>query len=101
MADAVDRCKRCGTKIRNQRTVCPSCGLDLAALAGAKVEVAEEAPAAPAIRKVAAKAGVKMCGVCMASVPEAELLDIDGQKMCANCAEKMKSKALRKGAEKK
>jgi formylmethanofuran dehydrogenase subunit E len=75
--------------------------LDLAALAGAPPEVAEEAPAGPAIRKVAAKAGVKMCSICMASVPEAELLDIEGQKMCAACAEKMKGKALRKGAEKK
>jgi len=91
-----DRCQRCGTKIRNKRTICPSCGMDLSA---AKDQGAsEESPATPAIKKVVAKAGVKMCAICMMSVPDDQLVEQDGQKICPTCAENMKNKALRKSS---
>jgi rRNA maturation endonuclease Nob1 len=103
-AAATERCQRCGTKIRNRRTLCPSCGHDLKAV----VEPVAEAPTAetqatpssgvPMIKKVAAKAGVKMCGICMASVPEAEMVEANGQKVCPSCAENMKNKAMKKAA---
>ena len=98
---AMERCKRCGTKIRNERTVCPSCGLDLTAPApaAAPIPVAEPAAETPAVKKrVNAKAGVKICQVCMASVPEEQVVELDNQKLCPTCAERMQSKAVKKSA---
>jgi hypothetical protein len=96
---AVERCFRCATKIRGKRTVCPSCGLDLNAPieqdAGGQA-AAENAPSAQSIKKVAAKAGVKMCMICMQSVPEDQMIEQDGQKICPDCAESMKKKGARK-----
>lgn len=47
---------------------------------------AEPAKAAPkAIRPVAAKAGMKLCPVCMKAIAEAEMLEHKGKKVCADC----------------
>lgn len=88
-----DRCRRCGTKLRN-RTRCPCCGLDLSA-AEAPAEAEEVAPA-HVIKKVAAKAGVKICAICMESVPEDQVVELEGQKLCPACADNMKQKAAKK-----
>jgi predicted RNA-binding Zn-ribbon protein involved in translation (DUF1610 family) len=101
MADATtDRCQRCGTRIRNQRPVCPSCGLDIAggAAAAAAGPTSEEVLPARGIRQVAAKAGVRMCAICMTSVPETELVDFEGQQICPQCAESVQKKAARRAA---
>lgn len=100
MATAAEtRCQRCGTKLRHNRVICPSCGLDLNT--GAEPPQAE-APAEPAPsaqrRKVAAKAGVKICPVCMSSVPEEQIVELDGQNICGTCAENIKAKAAKKAA---
>jgi len=103
-AAAVDRCQRCGTKIRNRRTICPSCGHDLYAApepepgAETAAPVQEAAPSAPTPRRAVAKAGVKMCGICMASVAEDQMVDNNGQKICPDCAENIKNKAMKKAA---
>jgi RNA polymerase subunit RPABC4/transcription elongation factor Spt4 len=94
---AATRCKRCSTILRNNRTVCPCCGWDL----NAPVETAAaggEAPVERGPRKVVAKAGVRMCPICMSSVPEEQLVEVDSQKICPTCAENMKNKAAKKAA---
>jgi hypothetical protein len=90
---AVERCKRCGTKMRNNRKVCACCAYD----PSEPVATAEEAQPGH-IRKVAAKAGVKMCAICMSSVPVDQMVEQDGQKICPDCAENMKNKAMKKAA---
>lgn len=45
---------------------------------------------------MAAKAGVRMCAICMTSVPEAELVDFEGQQICPQCAESVQKKAARR-----
>lgn len=91
-----DRCKRCGTKMRNGRKVCPCCGYDPSDTSqGAEDEAAS---GGPQIRKVSAKAGVKMCAICMSSVQEDQMIEQDGQKICPDCAENMKNKAMKKAA---
>ena len=98
-ATVADRCRRCGTKMRNSRKVCPCCGYDISGPEPeAEPETDAERPSGHQIRKVTAKAGVKMCAICMSSVNEAELLDQDGQKICPTCAENLKNKAMRKAA---
>ncbi|HEY3324840.1 MAG TPA: hypothetical protein VGP72_30585 [Planctomycetota bacterium] len=96
MADGPNRCRRCGTLLRN-RKVCPCCGFDGAEGAPVTLQVSADAEAhAPRIREVTAKAGVKMCGICMESTPEDQLVEQDGQKICPNCAENLRNKAARK-----
>lgn len=99
----VTRCKRCATILRNNRTVCPCCSLDI----HAPYEPAEvpspgsdkaAGPADKGPKKVTAKAGVKMCQICMAAVPEEQLTEHDGQKICPTCAENMRNKAAKKAA---
>ena len=86
----IERCRRCATQLRNQRQVCPCCGWDLAE--------AEASEGKPSIKKVAAKAGVKMCPVCMSSIPEEQLVEYQGQKLCSSCADGLKNKAAKKAA---
>ena len=93
---AATRCKRCATILRNNRTVCPCCGWDMNA--PAEAAAGGDAPSEKGPRKVAAKAGVKMCPICMSSVPEEQLIELDGQKICPTCAENMKNKAAKKAA---
>jgi len=101
-AAAIDRCQRCGTKIRNRRTVCPSCGHDLFAApepeAPSGAAQPEATPSAPAPRRAVAKVGVKMCGICMASVAEEQMVENNGQKICPDCADNIKNKAMKKAA---
>ena len=99
-AVAVDRCRRCGTKIRKDRKVCPSCGMDLAAPPPPEPAVAPDdgTQGGHPIRKVAAKTGVKICAICMASVPDDQIVEQDGQLICPTCAENVRQKAARKGA---
>ena len=95
-----DRCRRCGTKLRKNRQVCPCCGWDVASaeqpVMGQAGAGQEEGQSAPAIRKVAARAGVRMCAICMASVPEQEIVEHEGQGICPACAEGIRKKAGRK-----
>jgi hypothetical protein len=96
----ITRCKRCATILRKSRTVCPCCGLDINAAEepAAADPAAAGAPVEKGAKKVAAKAGVKMCQVCMASVPEEQLVEQNGQKVCPTCAEGMRTKAAKKAA---
>ncbi len=61
-------------------------------------ESAQPQQAGHVIKKVAAKAGVKMCMICMASVPEDQMVEQDGQKICPGCAENIRNKAMKKAA---
>ena len=82
------RCLRCGTLMRGQRDVCPCCGWEKSA-AGSK-------PAAGAPvenRRGSSKTGMKICTLCLSTVPEAELSEVNGQKLCATCSEAMMKKA--------
>jgi hypothetical protein len=95
---AIERCQRCGTILRNTRKICPCCGPE------PEPSAEETEHANPGRRVVAAKAGVRICPVCMTSVPEEQMIDQDNQKICPTCAENMKNKAIRKasgGPEKK
>jgi hypothetical protein len=99
----VTRCKRCGTILRNNRTVCPCCSLDIhapeeTADAGPASGEKSAVPAEKGPKKVTAKAGVKMCQICMAAVPEDQLAELNGQKICPTCAENMRNKAAKKAA---
>ena len=99
----VSRCKRCATVLRNNRTVCPCCALDVNAppedptaerpSSNSSTPTVEKGP-----KKVAAKAGVKMCQVCTTSTPEDQLVDEGGQKVCPTCSENMRTKAAKKSA---
>ena len=95
---AIERCRRCGTKIRNQRQACPSCGWDLKEpdpnQAGDDLAEAH----GHVIKKVSAKANVRICAICMATVPEEQVIEQDGQKICPTCAENIKNKAMKKTA---
>jgi hypothetical protein len=95
----LERCLRCGTIMRNGRAYCPSCGWDPKA---APVEEAKPAAAEAnqekGPKKVVAKAGVKMCPICMASVPEEQMVEHETQKICPNCAENMRNKQAKKAA---
>ena len=95
-----DRCTRCGTKLRNNRQVCPCCGYELARPGASSSDQSasgeEAAQSAHSIKKVAAKAGVKICAICMASVPETDLVDNEGQLVCPTCDENLRRKAMRK-----
>ena len=111
-AGSVTRCRRCGTLLRNNRSVCPSCGTDVsagepaaqAAPAAEASEASAQAAAAPAetaapksARKaVQAKAGMTMCPMCMGSVPADSLVEYSGQKICQNCHATMSKKAAAK-----
>lgn len=102
----ITRCKRCGTVLRNNRTVCPCCSLDVNAPPEDPSAQAAERPGSKSStptaekgpKKVAAKAGVKMCQVCTSSTPEDQLVDEGGQKVCPTCAESMRTKAAKKSA---
>lgn len=100
-ATVADRCRRCGTKMRNSRKVCPCCGYDINEPEPEMLSekpLDSDKPSAHQIRKVTAKAGVKMCAICMSSVPEEQLIDQDNQKICPTCADSLKSKAAKKAA---
>jgi len=92
----LDRCLRCGTMMRNGRAFCPSCGWD--PKAPPPEEIKTEAPQEKGPKKVVAKAGVKMCSICMASVPEEQMIEHEGQKICPSCGENMRNKQAKKGA---
>jgi hypothetical protein len=100
----VERCYRCATKIRNHRKLCPCCGLDLnapiehAGDAAASGEQPHAASSSQGIKKVSAKAGVRMCLICTQSVQEDQMVEQDGQKICPECAEIMKKKVSKKVA---
>jgi len=84
--------------------VCPCCGFDatqsaLPASDQAAAPQQDDVPAAPVIKKVAARAGVRMCAICMASVPEQDLVDHEGQMICQLCAENVRKKAMRKAGQ--
>jgi hypothetical protein len=87
--------------MRNSRKICPCCGYDINE---PEPEVLSETPLEAErssdhkIRKVTAKAGVKMCAICMSSVAEEQLIEQDGQKICPTCADSLKSKAAKKAA---
>jgi ribosomal protein L37E len=99
----VERCNRCGTRLRNNRPICPCCGYEVARPATPSSEQSssgqEDAQPAHGIKKVAAKAGVKICPICMASVNETDLVDNEGQKVCPTCDENLRRKALRKATQ--
>lgn len=101
------RCARCATLIRNNRQRCPSCDLDFNA------ESRSSSKIAPAVSKPqpesngssrqkprAAKANAKLCPVCMNSVAEAEMGEVNGQIVCAACATTLKAKAAKAAAAK-
>jgi len=94
-----ERCRRCATKIRTPRKVCPCCGWDPHEKTSASPDASDvDKPSSHPIRKVAAKAGVKICPICLSSVPEEQLVDQDNQKLCSTCAESLRNKSARKGA---
>ncbi|HYG78581.1 MAG TPA: hypothetical protein VEK08_26515 [Planctomycetota bacterium] len=96
-----DRCLRCATKLRAPRKVCPCCGWDPSAPPEEKSEAAggdSGKPASHQPRRVTAKAGVKICPVCMNSVAEEQLVEQEGQRVCQSCADSLKSKAAKKAA---
>ena len=93
---ASSRCKRCATVLRNTRTVCPCCGWDMNAPPGTQSGESPAVEKGP--KKVTAKAGVRMCPICMSSVAEEQLVDLETQKVCPTCAENMKNKAAKKNA---
>lgn len=76
------RCLRCATPLRD-RQVCPCCGRDAAAPAAQTAEPQSKAPAAQA--RPAAKPAAKLCQMCLASVPAAEIQERDGKAVCAQC----------------
>jgi len=80
--------------MRNGRSVCPCCGLDING--STEMAAAEDTGGSHTIRKVSAKAGVKICPVCLESVPEEQLVELDGQKLCPTCADNMRAKAAKK-----
>ena len=87
-----ERCRRCATKLRNNRKICPCCGFDPAHPDGDVDQPSSNQP-----RRVAAKAGVAICPVCMQTSPEEQMVEVDGgQKLCPACAEGMKNKAMKK-----
>jgi len=111
------RCIRCATLIRNSRKNCPSCDLDLTASnsapangnghsksnskvvsrvgsrVGSAVNPASDSSARNKNR--AARAGMKLCPVCMSSVNESEMSESSGQMVCNACAVKLKNKPAR------
>lgn len=120
-AGSATRCRRCGTLMRNNRAVCPSCGTEVSAsepAAQAAPAAAAAAPAASAAsaataqaetapsptasapkssrRAVQAKAGMTMCPMCMSSVPADSLVEFSGQKICQNCHTTMSKKSAAK-----
>jgi len=102
-AAVAERCRRCGTVLRNNRRLCPCCGLDTAAAdasaADAPAFPQEDAAGAHRVKQVAAKAGVKLCAICMASVPEQELVEHENQQICPTCAENVRMKQMRKAGQ--
>lgn len=87
----VTRCKRCATKMRNARKICPSCGLDLNEPLPVLVEAPKEpAPGERRIKPV--RPTNKLCPVCMGSFPEAEFVESQGKMLCGPCAEIMAKK---------
>jgi hypothetical protein len=91
--EVVTRCTRCGTRLRGSRPACPSCGKDIEAVP-VGVPVGKAAPGAGPGKgpRAPAKPGKVMCPVCFKSVPEAELIEHDGQKICTSCQELLKKK---------
>jgi hypothetical protein len=88
------RCKRCATILRNSRKICPCCNLDVNApeVDQAQAEVAKtpaEEPGQKKPRAATAKTGVKICPICMATVPEAEMIDHQGKRVCPACAQRV------------
>lgn len=88
------RCKRCATILRNSRKICPCCNLDVnappeveAQPEAAKTPAAETGPKKP--RPATAKTGMKICPICMATVPEAEMTDSNGKRVCPACAQRI------------
>jgi len=99
-AAVAERCTRCGTMLRNKRLVCPCCGFEIARPDAPSSEPSPSGEGASqsghGIKKVTAKAGVKICPICMASVPEADFVDNNGQMVCPTCDENLRKKAMRK-----
>lgn len=86
------RCLRCGTLMRGLREICPCCGWE-------KANAGAPAVAAPVeSRRGSSKTGMKICPLCLSTVPEAELSDVGGQKLCAVCSEAMLKKANKASA---
>ncbi|HYG74874.1 MAG TPA: hypothetical protein VEK08_07720 [Planctomycetota bacterium] len=84
------RCKRCATILRN-RKVCPCCSWDSTAPAETPdVSVEKSGAAAKPERQRAPRPSMKLCPVCVSSIPEAELVEVEGQRVCAACAEHLK-----------
>lgn len=71
----VKRCLRCGTAIR-KRVVCPSCGYEV---------LPDSDGPTPGVTST--QGPMKMCAICMESVPEHELMAFAGQEVCADCFE--------------
>lgn len=96
LVGGVERCARCGTLLRGGRQVCPSCGLDQAAMDAPPPEAA----AASAVMESGQSPSKKViCPACMMSVPANTLTEFGGQKLCPNCFDQMKAKHERKKAE--
>lgn len=93
-----ERCLRCGTKLRNKRTSCPSCGWDLVMPETENTGPVTAHESGPVIKKVAAKANVKICPICLSTVPDDQIVEQDGQKICQTCSENLKQKAAKKAA---
>lgn len=113
--ESVPRCRRCATLLRQPRPTCPSCGAtqtDLEPLAvqmtppnptpivpcasptGAPARPggtpAGPAPARGLIGIVKApppppKPKMKMCELCLTSLPEREVVEHEGRKICPEC----------------
>jgi hypothetical protein len=91
MPATLPRCRRCGTVIRNNRTVCPGCGTSLSELVQEpapepeqpETAVAEPPPAAP--KKT-------LCQACMQSVPVDAIVDYKGSRICQQCADVLKGR---------
>jgi rRNA maturation endonuclease Nob1 len=93
----IPRCLRCATLLRNNRKVCPSCGLGADGKEVVTESAVAEAPAAP-VRAVKARRDMKICPVCSSSVTEADLTEYEGQLVCSSCGSAMRAKAQKRQA---
>ena len=91
--ETAPRCLRCATPLRNARTVCPSCGMTV----GNTVSTPEDdAPVQKSTRR-----SMCICPVCSKSILTGEVVEFDGQQLCATCAESLRAKAQRRQAAEK
>lgn len=86
--ETAPRCMRCATLLRNARVICPSCGMSVGDTS--EVVQAESQAAQPKRRTM------KICPVCSKSVLVGELVEFQGQEICASCSEGLRAKALRR-----